>query len=425
MQRECSNLEHGGGHNTMLTISTRLALLAGLVTALSCTSDAGALETEVDAPPISQALSGSGDPYIGALVFFDEFPETEGNGRACATCHVAADAFQLTPARVERQWQLLQAKKCDDPDADDPLFRSLDADDQAEDFTLLREHALVSVTIPLPTDDDGNKLVWPVDDPDATSVVLFRATPSIRNVALTAPYQYDARFATLQAQAKGALFGHAEIQRKPKARFLDDVAAFEKTVFSSPDVAALTDAIDHGRQPPNIDPPLNALEQHGKKIFDRVCAVCHGGPKQTQPVPELDSIVGLRDIFLSKPVPDFAAGFPFHPSPVQNKLRRWAVRVPGQEKPEIRPSTDPGKVLQTGSLANWNEFDIPSLYGISDTAPYFRDNSAATLRDVVRHYQLLNQALFVVIPPETPFPARPDAILDSDFEPLIAYLEKI
>jgi hypothetical protein len=41
------------------------------------------------------------------------------------------------------------------------------------------------------------------------------------------------------------------------------------------------------------------------------------------------------------------------------------------------------------------------------------------------HYQLLNEALFKVIPPDAPFPLRPDAILDSDIEPLVAYLEKI
>jgi len=406
------------------SISLKIVFI-GLLSLVGCSTHTEATNVEADTETSSQALSLDGNPFLGSLVFFNEFPHTEGNGRACATCHIADNAFQLSPARAEKRWQILQARKRHDPGADDPLFRSLDADDHAQDFTLLRKHGLVSVEIPLPTDADGDKLVWPVDDPEATSVTVFRATPSIRNVTLTAPYQYDARFATLQDQALGALQGHAEIEREPNPRFLNDIAAFEKTVFSSPGVAVLTDALEKGHRLPNIDPPLDAYEQHGKEIFGRVCATCHGGPRQTQPLPELDPVVGLRDIFLSKPVPPFAEGLPFSDSPVQSKLRMWAVRVPGKDEPELHPSTDPGRVLQTGNIDQFNEFDIPSLYGIADTAPFFRDNSAATLRDVVRHYQLLNEALFRVIPVETPFPVRPDPILDEEIDPLVAYLGKI
>ena len=35
---------------------------------------------------------------------------------------------------------------------------------------------------------------------------------------------------------------------------------------------------------------------------------------------------------------------------------------------------------------DWNKFDMPGLRGISKTAPYFHNNSAATLEDVVDHY---------------------------------------
>ena len=35
---------------------------------------------------------------------------------------------------------------------------------------------------------------------------------------------------------------------------------------------------------------------------------------------------------------------------------------------------------------DWNKFDTPALRGISKTAPYFHNNSAATLGDVVDHY---------------------------------------
>jgi len=34
-----------------------------------------------------------------------------------------------------------------------------------------------------------------------------------------------------------------------------------------------------------------------------------------------------------------------------------------------------------------NQFKIPTLWGVKDTAPYFHDNGAKTLRDAVAHYQ--------------------------------------
>ena len=33
-----------------------------------------------------------------------------------------------------------------------------------------------------------------------------------------------------------------------------------------------------------------------------------------------------------------------------------------------------------------NAFKIPTLWGVAQTAPYFHDNSAKTLEDVVKHY---------------------------------------
>ena len=53
-----------------------------------------------------------------------------GNGRSCATCHRPEDSFGLTPATVEARYQSLAERAAgSDPAADDPLFRSIDADD--------------------------------------------------------------------------------------------------------------------------------------------------------------------------------------------------------------------------------------------------------------------------------------------------------
>ena len=294
---------------------------------------------------------------------------------------------------------------------------------------MLRQHALVHVTIKLPTDAQGNKLVWPLDDPGATEVTLSRSTPTILNVAMTAPYQWDGRFATLQDQALGALVGHAQIQRSPNPRFLDDVAAFEQTQFSSFGAAAVSRAIAHGQPPPDPDPPLDALEAQGKALFQHHCVVCHGGPTQTQPDPAVSAFVAaagavFQDIFISQPLPPFAAGLPFG-TPPPLPVRLWAVRVPNQPNPVVRPSTDPGKALISGSIGDFQAFEVPALFGVSRTAPYFHDNSAPALEDVVVHYQSLFLAFRRVIPPTVPFPFRPDVLADEDVPALLAYLRKI
>lgn len=275
--------------------------------------------------------------------------------------------------------------------------------------------------IPLPVDAAGQKLVWPVDDPEAAVVGLWRSVPSVINTAFTAPYQQDGREATLQSQALSALITHAEIKESPRPRFLDDVAAFQETLFTSHRVRLLAKALKQGGPLPATDPPLNKLEQQGKALFDRHCAVCHGGPTQTVPLAIFPP--GVHDIFVSKPVPPFAADLPFAPSPLQPRL--WAFRVPGQDEPVIIPSTDPGQALITGSPDELNFFDIPPLYGISKTAPYFHDNSAATLEEMIRHYQLGFEAIRRVVPEEVPWPLRPDPIKDEEFAPLIAYLKRI
>jgi hypothetical protein len=90
-------------------------------------------------------------------------------------------------------------------------------------------------------------------------------------------YQHDGRFGTLQEQARGALIGHAQVSVEPPQRMLDDLAAFQKTVFSSPGVKQLADAMLSGSATfPDPDPELNELEQHGKVVFNRACAQCHG-----------------------------------------------------------------------------------------------------------------------------------------------------
>ena len=198
------------------------------------------------------------------------------NGRACADCHMATDNFQLSPASVEARFQLLQRRRRRNPNADDPLFRPIDADDfrtngeNASDFSNLRQNGLVRITFPLPP---NIRLIDPATNaPSAeTFVDVWRSVPTVNDVALTGPdaatpwprgpnqsggYQLDARVATLQEQALGAFTNHAQMQNAPPQQLLDDLSSFQRVLFTNHRVRALSDAISEGTMPlPDPDPP--------------------------------------------------------------------------------------------------------------------------------------------------------------------------
>jgi hypothetical protein len=103
-----------------------------------------------------------------------------------------SEAFQLSPSAARARFDELQARRETDPDADDPLFRPIDADDfrvngdNASDFSNLVENGLVRVTMPLPL---NVKLTDPEtgEPSDETSVDLWRAVMPVLNVAISGP----------------------------------------------------------------------------------------------------------------------------------------------------------------------------------------------------------------------------------------------
>ncbi len=93
----------------------------------------------------------------GGLAFLDRrLRGLDGNGRSCADCHMPTDHFQLSPANVEKRFRLLSLFRRFNPEADDPLFRPVDADDfrtngeSANDFSNLRQNGLIRIKFDLP-----------------------------------------------------------------------------------------------------------------------------------------------------------------------------------------------------------------------------------------------------------------------------------
>jgi cytochrome c peroxidase len=393
-----------------------------------------------------------------------------GNGRSCADCHMPSDSFQLSPASARARFDALQAERVHNPNADDPLFRPVDADDfringaNASDFSNLVENGLVRVTMPLPL---NVKLLDPVtgQPTDETSVDLWRAVMPVINVAITGPdgvlpiwppgaprtpimgqdpngpnrqggYQHDARFGTLQEQARGAFLAHAQVSTVPPVRMLDDLTAFQQTLFSSFGVERLADAIRSGSTPfPDPDPVLNELEQQGKVVFNRACAQCHGGtlhPSGSTPEATIvRPIARYHPIFAACPRPA-TDGFSPCPERLARNARTYRITL-ADGTTQTFTTSDPGRLLLTGQIADLGVMDVTQLRGISKTAPYFHNNSAATLEEVLDHYDALFRRAARLNPPPNlpPFLSSNGLVVDRGFvttaerAALLAYLRKL
>ena len=79
---------------------------------------------------------------------------------------------------------------------------------------------------------------------------------------------------------------------------------------------------------------------------------------------------------------------------------------------------DPGRALVTGDVRDVNFFKIPTLWGVKNTAPYFHDNSANTLEELVDHYE---KHLATFLPKNVSYP-RPHVPTDQDKADIVAYL---
>lgn len=285
-----------------------------------------------------------------------------GNGRTCATCHNAFSGT-ISPSQV-------QALFNNNPNA--PLFRPIDSDDGVgTNYSKLKNDATIRVSIDLPP---GWKLVG---DPSATQAVFRRGIPTTFNVpALDPILMVDGRNNGPREQALGAINAHYQPGRQPSGPELDAIVAHEKTkgFFSDKKLESFA----NGGPAPTLPAGKTAAEKRGRPFFEAagLCGACHNGAMlntTSDAVPPFPA--GLR--FVSVLVSEF--------NRIGQPLQKFEVTLPDGSKTEVE-SSDPGRALITGDLADFNAFRIPTLWGVKNTAPYFHDNSAKSLADVVAHY---------------------------------------
>jgi mono/diheme cytochrome c family protein len=409
---------------------------------------------------------------LGEQVFSTALPHT--NGRSCATCHIAADHFALTPQHV-------QAVFASNPN--DPLFNRIDADDPAAAVPTYNhlKAGLVRVTVPLAGNLDVIDGAGNVITNAGRTVSVWRSVPSIENVAYTAPYQLDGRAPSLGVQALGALRAHSQINPDPPQAKTDLIASFERGVFSSQAAADVAYALANGQTPAPVDLhlPAGSAAAAGQAVFLSVCARCHGSPttnvigEQTVfdsffPVLNADGTVDIAG-FLPTGVAIPSTFMVGVQAPHEGTLGISAIGLLGQlgvlpnpsglDFPQIRirfytdatrahtlvdmppappgigPSlvpepftVDPGRSIVSGDPIDWEGFDVPQLRGIAQTAPYFHDGSAPNLAALVDEYSrlilpadpVLN--LPPVFPPEGPG-LPPEALSTTDKANLVAFLQ--
>jgi cytochrome c peroxidase len=332
-----------------------LMLAVGLTVAGPASADTERLHAKAGARAAAVAVTRPSFE-LGQRVFFEE--TFDGNGRTCATCHEPRSEFTITP-------RLVQDRFAADPGH--PLFRPIDSDDgDGASYSIMLANAVFRVKIPLHDD------VILLDDPGRRTVKLWRGVPSISNVALTAPYLQDGRATSLQSQARGAIRDHMQPARRQFSREAEALKTFLFELYNPLSVRALALAGDPIPLSAGFTLPIESeTGLRGKATFDLHCRRCHGG--ELGSTAEDPTVGQFTDVFVSD------ANVPNLP------LMRFGFRQTDGSIVEI-VTPDPGRGALTGRLEDVNAFDIPPLRGVKSTSPYFHDNSAATLREVIEHY---------------------------------------
>jgi cytochrome c peroxidase len=405
----------------------RVPGLAILIVIVLATAAAGGKQIHLGMPTpnpsgVAQTLL-SGSEFVSADEPF--FQSLGTNGRACVTCHAPKQGWSLEPADVQRQFASSHGQH--------PLFRPVDgavspvADvstvaARREAYALLLARGLIRVGLPVPPGADFDLIG--VDDPygyaSAAELSLFRRPAPSTNLAFLATVMWDGRetpgdrsvHADLMLQANDATVGHAQaspIDEITRRRIVDfelrlttaqthvrgvgtltaDGAAggphalvsqlywpYINSAFDPDSLTkepftvfkAWTSAVGYGsagRQAIARGQSLFNERTHNGRLM---CSGCHNTPNVGSSSTGAFFNIGVSSAARRSPdVPLYTFRCRSGGAPIE--------------------TTDPGRALITGRCTDIGRFKVPSLRGLASRGPYFHDGSAATLEDVIDHYE--------------------------------------
>ena len=280
-----------------------------------------------------------------------------------------------------------------------------------------------------------------LDDPRTTSVVFPRCVFRLHFEYAGARSRIDVpslRNADLQDQASGAIDRHAQASIPPTREQLDAIAAFQqsdKRFFSS----SVLMAFAAGGLPPPLPEGHSASQKRGREFFvdapwnppskKGACAFCHSGPllntanqfttAATGAPPgfrAFDILVSSRNL-MQNPVHTFAVTDACNTAQIVSSPDP-GIMITGVYNIPILARLLPPKescILHPAFFANM--FKTPQLFGVRCTAPYFHDNSAKTLEEVMEQYVFFFTS-------NIGFPITDSNILltEQDIQDIIAFL---
>jgi len=318
------------------------------------------------------------------------------NQRTCFTCHRGLSAALGLPA----------APLSSSVPLTDALFTGLDADAQGDPDGMFNLDQLALVKY-----RPGRfNLTRPPSDP-FRKVFFWRKSVKLLNTGLTNGFLNDARMRAMFETDRGAVLSHTQ---DTDERFDDlftvqdgnDLEAFQFSNFTHPELAALRDPQDPMYQT-LIDDPFytvditTAAQERGKKVFIKKCMSCHNTPNVFNNVSNVAALGnGERPPNFPPMAPSVARTFNVGVSERNlHNLRFTEDLGGGNFAPIVLPlvkndgtvvnltvTFDIGLAATTARYEDIGRFKVPQLRWLASLAPYFHDNSAATIEEVVDYF---------------------------------------
>ena len=346
-------------------------------------------DTEALFEGYSQAYGPIGFP-VGDVVV--------SNGRTCFSCHRGVSlSLGMPPPPISDTVELT-----------DPLFTGIEADAQGDPDAMnnLDQLGLFKYR------PNRFNPALPQSDP-YRQVFFWRKSQPLMNMVFSRGFLNDGRGRVVFEAARGAVFSHTQ---ETDFRFDDlllnpiEQNAWEAFLFEQVTDDALLplldpDHPDHdrlARRPFATVDIQTRRQRRGKRVFKRDCMGCHNTPNVFN---NISNIVAhgpnpFRPNQFIAFGPNIGRGFNIGVSE-RNKhdLRHTHFNGDGTFSPitlqlvdedgDTRQHTvtfDIGMAATTGRTGDLGKFKVPQLRNIANIGPYFHDNSAATLEEVIEYF---------------------------------------
>jgi hypothetical protein len=318
------------------------------------------------------------------------------NGRTCFTCHRGlSTGLGLPPPPLSAHVPLTDA-----------LFTGLHADAQQDPDGM---HNLDQLGL-IKYRPHRFNLTKPQSDP-YRQVFGWRKSIRLVNLAFAHGFLNDARGRTMFETDRGAVFSHTQ---ESDNRFDElfsvqngnDMEAFQFSVLSDPRLAALRDK-NHPLHDTLVNDPFYTVnittqaQARGKQVFVKNCMSCHNTPNVFNNASNVEALGnGTRPPNFPSFAPAVARTYNIGVAERnRHNLRFTHDDGGGHFTPIVLPlanakgdivnytvTKDPGLGAITGRVEDIGRFKVPQLRGVKDAAPYFHDNSAFTLEEVVDYF---------------------------------------